>query len=74
VQFMGPKRYTKKPCDIEDLPAVDIVCISHNHYDHTDYNTILKLQKTHPNVHYFVPLGNKEWLVQQNNECELMMT
>jgi N-acyl-phosphatidylethanolamine-hydrolysing phospholipase D len=65
VQFTGPKRYTKKPCEIEDLPAVDIVCISHNHYDHTDYNTIMKLQKIQPNVHYFVPLGNKEWLVQK---------
>ncbi|KAA8912008.1 hypothetical protein FN846DRAFT_933927 [Sphaerosporella brunnea] len=35
---MGPKRYTKKPCDVEELPAVDIVCISHNHYDHTDHH------------------------------------
>ncbi|KAI5793042.1 beta-lactamase superfamily domain-containing protein [Geopyxis carbonaria] len=61
VQFMGPKRYTKMPCDIADIPVVDIVCISHNHYDHLDYNTILKLKKSHPRAWFFVPLGNKEW-------------
>lgn len=60
---MGPKRYTKMPCDIADIPVVDAVCISHNHYDHTDYNTVLKLLKSHPNAHYFVPLGLKAWWV-----------
>jgi len=30
--FMGPKRYTKVPCHIKDLPAVDVVVISHSHY------------------------------------------
>ncbi|KAH8147484.1 uncharacterized protein LAJ45_08311 [Morchella importuna] len=61
VQFMGPKRVTKMPCDIKDIPAIDIVAISHNHYDHMDYNTIMELKKCHPNVWFFVPLGNKSW-------------
>lgn len=61
VQFMGPKRVTRMPCEIEDIPAIDIVVISHNHYDHMDYNTIMKLTKCHPNVWFFVPLGNKPW-------------
>jgi hypothetical protein len=30
--FMGPKRYTKVPCHIKDLPVVDVVAISHSHY------------------------------------------
>lgn len=49
------------PCDIKDIPVIDIVVISHNHYDHMDYNTIMKLKKCHPNVWFFVPLGNKAW-------------
>ncbi|KAI5803867.1 beta-lactamase superfamily domain-containing protein, partial [Geopyxis carbonaria] len=61
VQFMGPKRYARLPCEIAEIPAVDIVCISHNHYDHLDQGTIRKLKKHHPNAWYFVPLGNKSW-------------
>src|ERR1700712_2352445 len=30
--FMGPKRFTKVPCHIKDLPVVDVVVISHSHY------------------------------------------
>ncbi|KAI5812162.1 putative Zn-dependent hydrolase/oxidoreductase family protein [Pyronema omphalodes] len=60
-QFIGPKRYTKKPCDIEDIPEIDVVCISHNHYDHTDHSTLMKIFKKFPNCQYFVPLGNKDW-------------
>lgn len=67
VQFMGPKRVTKMPCDIQDIPAIDIVVISHNHYDHMDYNTIMKLIKFHPNVWFFVPLGNKSWQALSSN-------
>ena len=58
---MGPKRYTKAPCYIEDIPIVDAVVISHNHYDHLDHPTILKIKNKHPNAHFFCPLGNKHW-------------
>lgn len=59
--FMGPKRFTEKPCDIKDLPVVDLVVISHSHYDHLSHPTILELQKYHPNAHYLVGLGLKQW-------------
>lgn len=33
-QWLGPKRYTEVPCQIDDIPIIDAVVISHNHYDH----------------------------------------
>lgn len=54
--FVGGKRYSSKPpVDVDTLPPVDAVLLSHDHYDHLDYGTILKL---HGKVgHFFVPLG-----------------
>jgi N-acyl-phosphatidylethanolamine-hydrolysing phospholipase D len=49
------------PCQIEEVPTIDAVVISHNHYDHMDHPTIMKIKAKHPNVHFFVPLGNKKW-------------
>lgn len=59
--WLGPKRYTEVPCQIDDIPTVDAVIISHNHYDHMDHPTIMKIKAKHPNVHFFVPLRNKKW-------------
>ncbi|OJJ87474.1 putative Zn-dependent hydrolase/oxidoreductase family protein [Aspergillus glaucus CBS 516.65] len=59
--FMGPKRYTKMPCEIKDIPVVDAVVISHNHYDHLSYPTVKEISEKHPNCHFFAPLGNKAW-------------
>jgi N-acyl-phosphatidylethanolamine-hydrolysing phospholipase D len=60
-QITSLKRFTPPPCEIEDLPFVDAVVISHNHYDHLSYPTILRIQKKFPNTHFFAPLGNKTW-------------
>jgi len=43
VQFAGPKRYMPPGIRFESLPEIDIVIISHNHYDHLDRLTIEKL-------------------------------
>lgn len=59
--WLGPSRYTEPPCKIEDIPAIDAVVISHNHYDHLSYPTITKIREKHPNVHFFAPLGNAAW-------------
>lgn len=65
VGFLGPKRYTPVPCSLDELPDIDIVCISHNHYDHLDYDTIQKLYaKRKGNIHFFVALNNKHWFTQ----------
>lgn len=64
INIKSLKRYTPPPCELEDLPAVDVVVISHNHYDHLSYPTIQRLQKKFPDAHYFAPLGNKAWFQQ----------
>lgn len=64
--FLGPKRYTEMPCQVEDIPFIDAVVISHNHYDHLSHPTIQKIAANHPNAHFFVPLGNKKWFDHMN--------
>ena len=64
VSFAGPKRYTPTPCALEALPDVDVVVISHDHYDHMDSDTLYKIfQRRKGNVHFVVPLGNAARLV-----------
>jgi L-ascorbate metabolism protein UlaG (beta-lactamase superfamily) len=43
LAFAGPKRFHPAPAEIERLPALDAVVISHDHYDHLDYPSILRL-------------------------------
>lgn len=44
LSFVGPKRFHKPPMEIEDLPFIDIVIISHDHYDHLDGGSIKRLK------------------------------
>jgi len=57
------KRITKAGIDFDKLPPIDLVLISHNHYDHLDKGTIRALG---PQPHYFVPLGLKNWFSKRN--------
>ena len=58
-QFAGPKRYTEPGLTFENLPLIDIVIISHDHYDHLDKTTINKLGNT---PLFLVPLGVGKFL------------
>lgn len=44
--FIGPKRFFSPPLSINELPALDAIIISHDHYDHLDKNAIVQLAKT----------------------------
>lgn len=66
--WLGPKRYTKMPCEITDIPVIDAVVISHNHYDHLSYPTVKEISEKHPNCHFFAPLGNKPWFTSSGIE------
>jgi L-ascorbate metabolism protein UlaG (beta-lactamase superfamily) len=55
VGFAGPKRFHPVPVKLEALPPLDAVIVSHDHYDHLDYPTILALAKA--DVPFITSLG-----------------
>lgn len=58
----GAARLAELPFDIESLPAIDFVLISHNHYDHLDISTLATLAEQNPEIVLVAPLGNSEVL------------
>ena len=62
LPFAGPKRLIKPVIKIEDLPYIDVIAISHNHYDHFDINSLRKIQKRFPKVKILVPKGDLKLL------------
>lgn len=61
IPFAGPKRYVRHAMDYAQLPNIDIVLISHNHYDHLDTETIARLAQSSATqteaIRFYVPLG-----------------
>jgi L-ascorbate metabolism protein UlaG (beta-lactamase superfamily) len=69
--FIGPKRVKNPGIKFDDLPKIDIVLISHSHYDHLDIPTIKKLKK-HSNPQIYAGLGVCHYLniiKKLNLEC-----
>lgn len=62
VSFAGPRRITQPALQLDELPPIHAVLISHDHYDHLDTATIKALGDA---PQYFVPLGIKAWLVNK---------
>jgi L-ascorbate metabolism protein UlaG (beta-lactamase superfamily) len=56
IRHSGPKRLHPVPGSIADIPSIDAVLLSHDHYDHLDQPSIVRLEETH-RPHYVVPLG-----------------
>ena len=55
------KRFRQPGLNLEEMDKVDAVVISHDHYDHLDYNSVLDINKRFPSSQWFVPLGLKKW-------------
>ena len=67
--LLGPKRYSKElPIEIEKLPFIDVIILSHDHYDHLDYGSIQKLKEKVGQ--YYTPLGVGNHLVEWGVEKE----
>lgn len=71
---LGSPRYNQElPIQPEQLPSIDAVIISHDHYDHLDYDTLMRIDDKVK--HYFVPLGVGQhlmhWGIQSERISEL---
>ena len=67
VSFAGPKRHRPPGIRFDDLPKIDIVLVSHNHYDHLDIPTLRALQsRFHPRI--LTPLGNSALMARNGIE------
>ena len=55
LSFAGPKRFHAPPITLQELPAIEGLILSHDHYDHLDVSTIEALRDRV--ARYFVPLG-----------------
>ncbi|WP_269848648.1 MBL fold metallo-hydrolase [Methanosarcina horonobensis] len=74
---MGVKRYEYSEDImlhlIDEMPPIDAVFITHDHYDHLDYQSVVKLKSKVS--HFFVPLGVSahliRWGVPEENITEL---
>ena len=62
VQWAGPKRMAGLPLDVDDLPAIDLVVLSHDHYDHLDATSVKRLARRFPDATWVSPLGYDRWL------------
>lgn len=71
--WAGPKRFFAPPLPLSELPELDLVVLSHDHYDHLDYPTIVQLAQTE--VSFIAPLGVgahlELWGVDPNRIVEL---
>lgn len=54
---IGPKRMHAAPATVADLPPIDIVLISHDHYDHLDMGTVAELALRQPATRFVAPIG-----------------
>jgi L-ascorbate metabolism protein UlaG (beta-lactamase superfamily) len=60
-RHMGPRRVRDPGLAFADLPPIHVVLVSHNHYDHLDLATLLRLEAGHA-PHFITGLGNRAFL------------
>jgi len=62
--WTGPKRLIAPAITLEELPDIDVITVSHNHYDHLDIASLKTLHKLNPNASFLVSKGDMDLLVR----------
>jgi N-acyl-phosphatidylethanolamine-hydrolysing phospholipase D len=65
VSWLGPSRFVPPGLALDDLPPIDFVLLSHDHYDHFDLPTLRVLARRSASTRFFVPKGNAELLFDE---------
>ena len=63
---LGPKRLIPPSLSINDLPPIDIITISHNHYDHLDIRSLKTISKKYSQASFLIPKGDINIFNQKN--------
>ncbi len=67
IDFWAAERFTQPALSFHELPEIDFVVISHNHYDHLDRKTVEMLGNS---VVWYVPLGLKSWIEDRGIDAD----
>ncbi|MCH9610312.1 MAG: hypothetical protein S4CHLAM81_03650 [Chlamydiales bacterium] len=70
--FIGPRRRHAPPMEVDEFEDLDIVILTHNHYDHMDAPTIDRLYRHYPQIHFVVPRGVKRWFTRRYPEADVV--
>ncbi len=62
LKWVAPERYNPPAINLDELPAIDFVTISHDHFDHLDMNTVVRLAQG--GAQFFVGIGIKAHLMR----------
>ncbi len=73
VRFAGPRRWVPPAIAFEDLPPVDVVLQSHNHYDHLDSVTVRRLATSHPGASWVLPLGLAQFVQRRGVRADAVV-
>ncbi|MDQ6770466.1 MAG: MBL fold metallo-hydrolase [Gemmatimonadota bacterium] len=65
VQFAGPRRWVPPAVDFDALPPIDVVILSHDHYDHLDSSSVSRLAERYPATTWYAPLGVGAFLLRR---------
>ena len=56
-RWVGPRRFMTPAVDFDELPEIDVVLLSHNHYDHLDAPTVRRMAQRFPEAPWLCPMG-----------------
>lgn len=66
ISFLGPSRFLPTPLTIDELPPVDVVVLSHDHYDHLDEPSVRSLARRFGDeLTWITPLGYTDWFARR---------